>query len=282
MLIPRASESSSHWYDQSGNPRHKVPYADKKREGEYRNTSLTDARKNNWLPSVTSVLKLLHNQNLVDWKIGNAVLAALTLPRYEHEDDSAFAQRIIEDAGNEAKAAADFGTSIHNAMENYLFDRTVTDLAALHPFCEKAYDWLDANVSMVHGVEYVVVCKDGYAGTVDLKATLKGEALQAMHEANPGFNGVAILDFKTRKSRDGKFASYDSDIQQLSAYLKAEMMEPSGLVTPMAVANIYLDSQEARSPVLKAWSNDDVHHGMEEWAAILNCWKVLKGYDAGF
>jgi hypothetical protein len=39
-------ESSAHYYDKDGNPRHTVPYADPKRKGEFRSTTVTDAKKN--------------------------------------------------------------------------------------------------------------------------------------------------------------------------------------------------------------------------------------------
>src|SRR5512136_668210 len=72
---------NAHWYRRDGEPLHSVPSA----KGEPRPTTLRDARKLGLLPSVTNVLGVINKPELVEWKMTQAVLAALTLPRLEGE-----------------------------------------------------------------------------------------------------------------------------------------------------------------------------------------------------
>jgi hypothetical protein len=57
-----------------------------------RPTTLRDARKLGLLPSVTNVLGVINKPELVEWKMTQAVLAALTLPRRDGEDLGVFAK----------------------------------------------------------------------------------------------------------------------------------------------------------------------------------------------
>ena len=72
---------------------HSVPSA----KGELRPTTLRDARKLGLLPSVTNVLGVINKPELVEWKMTQAVLAALTLPRKEGEVLDVFAKRVVEE-----------------------------------------------------------------------------------------------------------------------------------------------------------------------------------------
>ena len=96
---------NAHWYRRDGEPLHSVPSA----KGDPRPTTLRDARKLSLLPSVTNVLGVINKPELVEWKMTQAVLAALTLPRMDGEDLGVFAKRVVEDAQSQVKGAAEFG-----------------------------------------------------------------------------------------------------------------------------------------------------------------------------
>src|SRR5499427_10324997 len=99
------SSENAHWYRRDGEPLHSVLST----KGEPRPTTLRDARKLGLLPSVTNVLGVINKPELVEWKMTQAVLAALTLPRVEGEELGVFAKRVVEDAQSEVRRAADFG-----------------------------------------------------------------------------------------------------------------------------------------------------------------------------
>jgi len=283
LLIPRSTESS-HWYSRDGKPCHHVPFADKKRAGELRPTTLADGRKMSLLPSVTTVDKLIVNKALEAWKIENAILAALTLPRIEGETDDAFAVRVATDTQETASTAATFGTAIHDACEAYLMERVKTDLVTLAPYCGPVFDWIDENVEEVIGCEYVVVSNLGYAGRVDTKVMLRQgrTAYNDLAAENIGFNGIAIIDFKTRKPNNGKIRSYDSDSRQLSAYLNAEQDSPAGGLRPTATANLYISSVDPMTPVFKPWSSADMLDSWRIFKTTLELWTLINSYNPSF
>jgi hypothetical protein len=103
------TERTSHWYSRTGEPCHTVPA----RSGELRPTNVRDARKLRLLPSVTNVLGVLNKPELAQWKMEQAVLAALTLPREQGEELDAFAHRVVEDSQGRMQSAMDFGTAFH-------------------------------------------------------------------------------------------------------------------------------------------------------------------------
>ena len=111
------SSSGSHWYTPSGQPCYEVPYADKKRAGLMRPTTLADAKKMNLRPSVTTILSTIHKQGLENWIIEQAMMSCLTLPRLDGESDALFINRLREDAKSTAREAASLGTATHRAIE---------------------------------------------------------------------------------------------------------------------------------------------------------------------
>lgn len=107
-----ASEGG-HFYDRNGEPR----YTYKNKKGEEKPTTLREARKFGWLPSVTEVMKLAAKPGLDAWKIDQTILACLTMPKIEGESEQDYIKRLKEDAKAQAKAAADKGTWIHGCIE---------------------------------------------------------------------------------------------------------------------------------------------------------------------
>jgi len=108
-MIPIKSESS-HWYTPTGEPCHHVPYKDKKRAGEMRPTTLRDAKSMGLVPSVTNLLNIIANPQLQRWKQAQLLLAALTLPRMDGENEDDYVSRVIADAEAFVKQASDIGS----------------------------------------------------------------------------------------------------------------------------------------------------------------------------
>lgn len=112
---PRASEGG-HWYDRDGTPRYEVPRADGKGD---RPATIRDARKFGWYPGVTSIIRCAAAPGLERWKIEQAILAALTLPRIEGESNESLLARIRADSEEQAKKARERGTQIHAAIQGH-------------------------------------------------------------------------------------------------------------------------------------------------------------------
>ena len=67
---PRASESN-HWYTRDGVPRYTVMG----KNGKERNTTLRDARTENLIPSVTTILNVMAKPALIQWLQKQVLLA---------------------------------------------------------------------------------------------------------------------------------------------------------------------------------------------------------------
>lgn len=163
--------------------------------------TLADARKLNLLPSVTTILRVLHKQALVEWLIEQAVLAVLTTPRLADEQTDAFVQRVLHGEkvqDQEAQAARDRGTEIHAALEAMFQGQPVE--AELVPWVAPVYVALSKR-GEVKAVEQVVV-GDGYAGKVDLQLTQP--------------DGLWIFDYKTTRKLPKE--PYPEARLQLAAY----------------------------------------------------------------
>lgn len=278
------TEDTSHWYDRDGNSRHTVPKKTSK-TGEHKNTTLRDARELNLLPSVSEVNGIIANEGLVKWKLGQVAIAGARTQRQEGEDDETFADRIITESLSGVKDAAGFGTIMHSIIEDYLVHHHHPEFEGgdrMEEFWPGVKNWLDCNVARVIQNEYTVVSRAGYAGRVDIKVELCGDAHVDMAMSNADYGGECILDFKTRKpAPNGALLGYDKELWQLSAYSGADpgSVERGHLIP---VANLYINSEVPGSLRFNAYTHDETTRGLEIFGHILSVWKLSKNYDPSF
>lgn len=250
------SGRGSHWYSQDGNPHHEVEM--KTKPGEFRPTTVGDARKLNLLPSVTNVLGVVAKPELDAWKQSQAVLAALTLPRIDGESDDDFADRVVRDATQQVKDAALRGVKIHHAVESWLTMRRVDVCVSVERLFTPFIEWSDKNILNVLSAEQTVI-GDGYAGRYDVYAELRGI-------------GLAIVDIKSRKrGANGKFMLYDADDMQLAAY-----QAPFGN-RPRRVS-ILIDSNEPSEPFMHVWPAEKDDAAYKAFLGAFEAWKYIKNY----
>lgn len=254
---------SEHWYDRAG--------------GSQYDADLRKARKNGYVPSVTTVLSVVAKPALTNWLIDQAILAALTLPRAQDECEEAYLSRIKADGKAQALAAAEEGTRIHDACEKYLagdkFDeRYATHARAavdeLHRLFPDVKDWV-VEKSFAHPL--------GYGGKVDV------------HSPSTGI----VADYKTKDGdfSDGKRLHYDQNIQlaayQVGLFLFPQQWvgghyPPSKPIKFEQCANIFVSRTHAGKVASHVWSADEIAKGWRQFECALALWKELKGYDASF
>lgn len=258
------ADHSAHYYKRDGSPLHRVPYADKKREGETRPTTLTDARKMDLLPSVSSILSIINKPGLELWKAEMAILSALTLPREQGEVDDAFARRVAQDMKASTRLAADRGTKIHRAIENWLTNKFVYLDRELEPVWEPVLEWLQEEVQEVIMAEQSLVHQEEqYAGTVDLIAILKSY-------------GPMLCDFKTQGYKD-KPNFYDEWQLQLEAYRRA-YQHSYPRATQVGIASLVVSSEVPRPVEVFIWPSEGTE---SRWRAFCNAhglWRWSKDY----
>jgi len=250
------AESSGHWYDAEGRSAHVIIG----KNGKERNTTVADARKMGLLPSVTSVQGILHKEQLVSWRIEQAIMSALTLPREEGEDLSEYAKRVVEDSRAQTKKAAEHGTAVHTEMENILLGRSPSKDEVLQPYIETFKKWADANVEKTYWCEKGLV-GGGYAGRCDAYVRLKGI-------------GDAIIDLKNRKvNRKYNLPPfYPTDAQQLWAYRNACENPKAACVSVVLASNDpeYIEHHQ--------WDEDELYQSGIAFCAMQKVWAWVKGY----
>ena len=305
-------DSSSHWYlptDEGIKAFHSVPYAGKRgAAGETRTTTLGDARKAGAYPSVTNVLGILHKEFLVAYKVNQAILAALTLPRINGETEDEFAHRVNADSKEHAASAARLGSRLHEVAAAALTGST-DGLALDGEFIEgrELLPLQESIIELIDGIrpensktdtelsEFLISHPIGYGGTCDGLAwldTTKPKIAFALSEAGIEYNTsavIAMVDIKTRGSDAKKAPIYETDLLQLAAYLHAVPHTPNlGFhmnTKNTAVANIMINTH-ANAGKDGVWKAELVIHKREDiekaWDAFqhahaLWCW--VKNYD---
>lgn len=234
------AKQSGHWYSPDGTPRYTIVG----KNGKERNTTVRDARNFGFLPSVTTILKLAAAPGLEAWKIGNAIMSALTLPRNKGESDESYIYRITRDSEERASRARETGTAIHGAIEKgdrgQWKDWVEVSRAA-------ANEWAGTNQwdseRSFGNTQYQ------FGGKLDLSA--------------PGF----VLDFKTTDKPLDDLKLWPDHRRQLAAYRM-------GLEMPEARCAICYVSSTVPAARLIELTAEELEQGWEEFRALLQFWKA--------
>lgn len=201
MLVKEKVEVSGHWYTAKGEPAYQIEGAN----GKVRNTTLRDAKKLGLYPSVTTITGVAAKAGLDAWKQQQAVLSALTLPRQDGEAEEDWILRVLTDAKETAKKAAERGNQIHAIIESY-FDQVYLPEKPI--YIDEINKVLRDAFRTDKWVSERSFCNEemGYGGRVDLHAP-KGL----------NFDGV-VVDFKTTEKDLEKVEPFHEHEMQLAAY----------------------------------------------------------------
>ena len=245
---------------------------EKKNGDGFRPTNINDARERGLFPSVTNVLGIFAKPGLDKWRIKQVVLAALALKPRRRESLESQVARSIEEAFAQVDRASDWGTACHAAIESFLRDGTPfppDKIVSLNPVVE----FMQKGKLRIEESELRVVNETvGFAGTLDL-AFSYGKA------------GYGILDFKTRKTIEGKeVKSYDFQAMQIAAYGVTYWSKRLGLpeaevAAKMLGGNVYISSTEPGRIDIAKYPGEML---VLEWHAfVLACgiWRYLNDYD---
>lgn len=249
---------SSHWYDKTGKPVFTVLKKDGTGE---RPTTLADARKMDLVPSVTTVLKTLHKEALVNWLCEQTALAVLTTPRNQGEELDAFVERVLHGEriqDQEAQLARDRGTQIHKTMESLFQGVEIED--DLKPWCLPAFDALKSQAELVCTERSLANTE--FAGTIDLVQTTSSEWV--------------LTDFKTTKKLPK--ASYPEHRLQLSAYAKLWAPLTFDSMKSIRTQNVYISTVEPGAFTI--CQNDDWSETYSQgFAPLLQHWRWANKFN---
>lgn len=245
-------KESGHWYDFDGDARHTILSA----KGEPRPTTLRDAKKFNWLPSVTTVMKVMAAPELDRWKQQQVLMASLTLPRNPGESDEQYCARIMEDAFKQVEDAADLGTQIHKALENH-FQGMVYD-PDMEPYVSPVKKWVaDNGVKFLKHELRLVNAEIGYAGTTDALIEKDG----VLH----------VLDYKSRKTKsEYKITPWGKEPMQIAAY--------ATIAGATRGVNLYISTTEP-GRIGEAWYDEEtIAREYEAFKHVCALWQHINNY----
>lgn len=258
---------SARFYDQDG----KVVDLIKTQVGAknaWREPTVTDAKKNNWYPSWSTVSKVLHSHMLENYKIEQALIAASNHPFAPDEalepDDierarAAWIAATFNASRSESRDAADEGTRIHGFLKEWFsespnLDKTQCDpaLANVAVFIE---DYLRSK-GLKEGIasEFTFINNNiGIGGTMDLR----------------GRNFV--LDYKCRDlNKKSARVPYLTDGCQLSCYRNCGI-ELNG---QQVMLSVIVDRNLKAEPIVYEWEDNERDVTDALWWSMYFAWRL--------
>src|SRR6185437_15027305 len=193
------------------------------------------------------------------WKIEQALMAALTLPRLPGEDDGAFLARARDDSQEQARKAAERGTAIHAAIQGYFEGAPVAAeyIPYTNAVCGYLYqrfgtDGWRSECSFAHPL--------GYGGKTDII-------------------GPALVDFKCKdfdETKDARELAWPEHCMQLTAYAH-------GFEVPrIDRVNIFVSTRVPGLIRTREWDHDECESSWEAFRCLLRLWQIRKNYHCAF
>lgn len=241
---------SMHWYARDGAPMYEVEGKSGKRA-----TTLRDARKFGFVPSVTTIIKSASAPALELWKAKQVMLAALTLPRNPDESDDSFCARVMQDSKEQARKAAARGTSIHAAIQGHYENEPPDE--HLWQYVKGTVAVIAANCTpTVWRAEQSFAHPLGFGGKCDLHAE------------------EWVIDFKTKEfGPDDELKTWDEHAMQLAAYRNGLDCNPDA-----ECAIVYVSTTNPGVTRLLRIDEDELLRGWSMFVGLLSYWQAKAGY----
>ena len=239
-----------HFYTKDGKTAYEVQTSDGKKT---RPTTVRDARKNGWVPSVTTVISQIAKPGLDYWK------QTQLLDVVENNPDLigkslAWKENVIQISNKENSKYSEAGTKIHDKLEKFYktYQLDESDRELLLPVIEavgsiyKTKSWEP---------EKSFVSKEGFGGKID------------MWHAD-GY----IIDFKTKTGpKVGKSSLYKDYAMQLAAYRR-------GTQISALCYNIVISSTHPGEIYIHKWSEEELEVAEQQFMLLLEYWKLTNNY----
>lgn len=245
---------SNHWYDDKGNEAYTIVGTN----GKERDTTLRDARKFRYVPSVTTILDIPSKPGLDIWKQSQLLKAAFKYKQFEVEEKE-WSNLVLHKSKIIGKQAALKGQQIHEEIE--LNIKNSRDVGELNEYVAPVLIKLLNELGDIKFIcEKSFSYKKGFGGKVDLHG-----------------NGF-VLDFKTKLNSLGfdKDLGYDNHCMQLAAYRL-------GLDMPKAKCyNLFISTEVPGLLQWKEWTEKELEKGLNMFLYLLKYWQLSNNYDSSF
>lgn len=254
----------SRWYSQDGKSVEDVIG----KNGNLRKPTIRDARKEGWIPSVTSILQIMAKPELENWKMKEvAKFCAETQFIGEKEDKAEWAGWVVDQAKELMSRARDTGSDVHGEIDRMLLRKQDGTLATEYPMSEHAHAAKNALFELGIWTQRFAIetpfCHGGIAGKVDLKAV------------PDSLRDAWIVDWKTtsRTMEDGKCPDYDEYCAQLAAYSIGNF----GELVPCY--NVFLSTSKPGNYLIRKWEKEELDRGWHIYATCRTLWQLKNNYQ---
>lgn len=252
-------KSSSHWYDGvTGEPRYEIQC--KGDPTKTRTPDIRDAKREGYVASVTSIIKLLAAPGLEKYRFKELFKAMMASPKRPNETIDDYYFRVCGLAADDAALAADVGTRLHNAIDIYERGEYLEPVEDdIKPLFESYIDWRAKNIKEVIKAEGYIPTKYGYGGRFDMLIQ----------------NVVQILiDFKTKRTKpDEKIFRAPEWGYQLSGYAQALELPQDAKLWIVCIST----TEAGRIEVVDF--TDSRESDTFVFNSLCEIWFITKGYD---
>jgi len=249
-----ARRQSAHWHQRDGTPVETVPAKD----GTPRPATIADARELNLLPSVSEIMTALNRPGLTEFRMQEAVLAALAWPRTQGDDPAALVQPILNSLREPPLKPADLAAALRTAL---------TDPGEYTEQIEgimTAFRVWAGKLGAVYWQSKPVFSNAlGYAAVPDLVALTSDRNLTV-------FN-VRAQPFYGQKNPQPRF----TDDAAVSAAGSLALVARSGL----RACTLVIDTAPPHRVFERHWTQRELRHGLRIFNAVFTVWRIIKGYD---
>lgn len=261
----------SHWYTPQGEARHFI---------NGRATTLRDARKENLLPSVTTILGILDKPALTNWKLKQVTEACWDCGDWE-EDYNAYHKEMLNRALGPDVTGVDRGGEIHDCNETIFLGHGIAhfplDIQEIALEATGEICGYTATDPQDFSPEQIVI-GNGYGGKVDLH------------------NDDFVIDWKTKSIDDiNKKMAYPEHAMQLAAYavalagltLKGSfgvnkdgfwMEEGTKWIVDRRCINVFIDRTEPGKVVIHEWKPEEIELAWKKFKLLVEYWQLDKNY----
>jgi len=259
-MNPTTDQGGAHYYTQTGLPRY--------------GATLREARKHNYLPSITTVLNAWPAGYLNDWikfellkaRHNNPPDGDAAAPVIEGEDltdaQQVYFKEIVSKSNAVRDAAAARGNEIHAGGEAMLLGKKWN---RKDPSLKELNRWLEEFAEETYWTERSLV-------NLDLRIAGRADALiKTVGDARP-----MLIDFKGRSFDHGprkgwKAKRYSKDVVQLAFYA-------STMIDPPRIANLYVQ-REGECPIEVAeYTDEERIKAFEMVRCVVAIWYHEKRY----
>lgn len=259
MLVSETKQyasDSTRWYTKEGVCVNEVEGAN----GNIRKCTLREARKENLIPSVTSVLSIIAKPQLEKWKMAQVADACYMFSEGGRTKEE-WIERVIEMANQNMDVARDNGTEIHGKIDRWLLDDCPTPQCAHTEAARKALDEMG-------------VSREAFE--VERSFSVKIEGVWVAGKCDLHYpSWKTIIDWKSTKSACGPkdVVGYDAHVIQLAAYSAALF----GNLDSKCV-NVFLSTSVEGAFKVVHWDSEELERGWEIYRAAYQLWTLSKNY----